>query len=83
MDSVWLLWHLNSVLRLQHLYLHQAWTNANDKMTVKDYIFIYKTLCIHGKILKYKLRRVVNPSKKVLDLNCAVQDLLLEVVDLK
>ena len=52
-------------------------------MTVKDYIFIYKTLCIHGKILKYKLRRVVNPSKKVLDLNCAVQDLLLEVVDLK
>jgi len=26
---------------------------------------------------------VVDPSKKVLDLNCEVQDLLLEVVDLK
>ena len=23
-------------------YLHQAWTNANDKMTVKDYIFFTK-----------------------------------------
>ena len=27
--------------------------------------------------------RVVNPSKKVPDLNCGVQDLLLKVVDLK
>jgi len=35
------------------------------------------------KILKYKLRGVVNPSKKLPDLSCAVQDLLLEVVDLK
>jgi len=26
---------------------------------------------------------VVDPSKKVPDLNCGVQDLLLEVVDLK
>ena len=33
--------------------------------------------------LKYKLRRVVDPSKKVPDVNCEVQDLLLEVVDLK
>ena len=36
-----------------------------------------------GKILKYKLYGVVDPSKKVPDLNCGVQDLLLEVVDLK
>jgi len=36
-------------------------------------------------MLKYKLCRVVDPSKKVPDLNCEVQDLflLLEVVDLK
>ena len=33
----------------------QRWTNANDKMTVKDYSF-YKTPCIQ-KILKFKLRR--------------------------
>ena len=35
------------------------------------------------KILKYKLCRVVDPSKKVQDLNYEVQNLLLEVVDLK
>ena len=29
------------------------------------------------------LYRVVDPSKKVPDLNCGVQDLLLDVVDLK
>jgi len=54
------------------------------QMTVKDYIF-YKTSCIGPteKKLKYKLRRVVDPSKKVPDLKCGVQDLLLEVVDLK
>jgi len=23
-----------------NIYPHQAWTNANDKMTVKDYIFL-------------------------------------------
>jgi len=34
-------------------------------------------------MLKYKLCKVVDPSKKVPDLNCDVQDLLLEVVDLK
>jgi len=36
-------------------------------------------------MLKYKLCRVVDPSKKVPDLNCEVQDLflLLEVVVLK
>jgi len=48
---------------------------------MKDYIF-YKTSCIE-KILKYKLRRVVDTSKKVPDPNCGVQDLLFEVVDLK
>ena len=35
------------------------------------------------KILKHKLCRVVDSSKKVQDLNCEVQDLLLEVVDRK
>jgi len=35
------------------------------------------------KILKYKLCIVVDPSKKVPELNCEVEDLLLEVVDLK
>jgi len=35
------------------------------------------------KILQYKLCRVVDPSKKVPDLDCEVQYLLLEVVDLK
>jgi len=50
-------------------------------MTVKDYFF-YKTYAYRKK-LKYKLRRVVDPSKKVPDVNCGVQDLLLEVVDLK
>jgi len=38
---------------------------------------------VHREILKYKLCRVVDPSKKVPDLKCEVQDLLLEVVDLK
>jgi len=51
-------------------------------MTVKDYIFFTKHHA-QRKILKYKLRRVVDPSKKVQDLNCKVKDLLLEVVDLK
>ena len=65
-----------------NIYLHQAWTNANDKMTVKDYIFIQNIMHTEKK-LKYKLRRLVDPSKKVPDLNCGVQDLLLEVVNLK
>jgi len=56
--------------------------NANDKIIVKDYIFFTKHHAWR-KILKYKLRRVVDPSKKVADLNCEVQDLLLEGVDLK
>ena len=34
-------------------------------------------------MLKYKVCRVVDPRKKVPDLNCEVRDLLLEVVDLK
>ena len=38
---------------------------------------------MNKKILKYKLCRVVDPSKKVPDLNREGQDLLLEVVDLK
>ena len=51
-------------------------------MTVKDYVCT-KHHAYRKKILKYKLCRVVDPSKKVTDLNCGVQDLLLEVVDLK
>ena len=50
-------------------------------MTVKDYVCTKHHA--YRKVLKYKLRRVVDPSKKVPDLNCAVQDLLSEVVDLK
>jgi len=37
----------------------------------------------YRKTLKYKLCRVVDPGKKMADLNCEVQDLLFEVVDLK
>jgi len=50
-------------------------------MTVKDYVCTKH----HAYRKKYsnKLCRVVDPSKKVTDLNCGVQDLLLEVVDLK
>jgi len=65
-----------------NVYLHQAWTNANDKMTAKDYIFFIKHHA-YRKILKYILCRVMEPSKKMPHLNCEVQDLLFEVVDLK
>ena len=61
---------------------HQTRTNANDKMTVKDYIFFTKHHAWR-KILTYKPCRVVDPSKKVPDLSCEVQDLLLEVVGMK
>jgi len=50
-------------------------------MAVKDYIFTKRHA--QRKILKYKLCRVVDPSKKVPDLSCEVQALLLEVVDIK
>jgi len=46
-------------------------------MTAKNYIFTKHHA--QRKILKYKLCRVVDPSKKVPDLNCQVEDLLLEV----
>ena len=51
-------------------------------MTVKDYIFL-QNIVHREKYSKYKLCTVVDPSKKVPYLNCEVQDLLLEVVDLK
>ena len=51
-------------------------------MTANDYIFSTKHHAYRKK-LKYKLRRVVDPSKKVPDLNCEVLDRLLEVVDLE
>jgi len=79
MDSVWLLWHLNSVYAC-NIYLHQAWTNANDKMTAKDYIFLQNIMQTQKNTQHYNC---VDPNKKVPDLNCGVQDLLLEVVDLK
>jgi len=50
-------------------------------MTVKDYIFLQNIT--QRKILKYKLCRVVDLSNKVHDLNCEVQDRLLEVSDLR
>ena len=77
---LWLLWLLNSVWRLQHLST-PSMDKCNDKITVKDYIFTKHHA--QRKILKYILCRVVDPHKKVPDLNCEVQDLLLEVVDLK
>jgi len=45
--------------------------NANNKMSVKDYIAVDSTQQSGGF------------QHKVPDLNCEVQDLLLEVVDLK
>ena len=54
-----------------NIYLHQAWTDANDKITARDYEQLIPP------------STVVDPSTKVPDLNCEVQDLLLEVVDLK
>ena len=50
-------------------------------MTVKDSIF-YETSCIE-KNTQIQTVQMVDPSKKVPDLNCELQDLLLEVVDLK
>jgi len=50
-------------------------------MITKEYVFTKHHA--YRKILKYKLCRVVEPSKKVPDLSYEVQDLLLEVVDLK
>ena len=47
--------------------------------TVKDY-FLQN---IMRREKHSNMYRVVNPSKKVPDLNCGVQDLLLKVVDLK
>jgi len=64
------------------IYPHQARTNANDKMTVTDYIFL-QNIMHREKMLRYKLCRVVDPSKKVPDLNCELQDRLLDVVDLR
>jgi len=48
------------------IYLHQAQTNANCKMTVKNYIFTkhYAYTVIHRKILKYKLCRVLISAKR-------------------
>jgi len=44
-----LLWHL-IVFDACNIYPHQAWTNANDKMTAKDYIF-NKSSCIEKNTL--------------------------------
>ena len=54
---------------------------CNDKITAKDYIFTKHHA--QRKILQYILCRVVDPHKNVPDLYCEVQDLLLEIVDLK
>jgi len=79
--SVWLLWDLNSVCRLQHLS-----TPSTDKCKWQNDCEGLHSFAKHHaqrKILKYKLCRVVDPSGKVPDLNCEVYDLLLELVDLK
>ena len=64
------------------IYPHQAWTNANDKITVKDYIFL-QNIMRREKCSNINYAEWWIPAKKVPDLNCEVQDLLLEVVDLK
>jgi len=51
-------------------------------MTVTDYIFL-QNIMHREKMLRYKLCRVVDPSKKVPDLNCKLQDRLLDVVYLR
>jgi len=51
-----------------NIYPHQAWTNANDKMTVMDYIFTK-----HRAYKKYSNITCAEwwiPAKKVPDLNC-------------
>jgi len=65
-----------------NIYPCQARTNANDKKIAKDYILFTKHHA-QRKILKYKQCRVVDSSKKVLDFNCEVHDLLLEALDLR
>jgi len=69
--TVWLSKHLSP----------PSMDECNDKMTVKDYIFTKHHA--YRKIPKYKLYRNGKRCKKVPDLNCEVQNLLLEVVDLK
>ena len=64
-----------------NIYPHQAGTNANDKMTVKDDIF-YNNIMHTEKYSNINCTEWRIPAKKVSDLNCEVQDLLLEVVDL-
>jgi len=64
------------------IYLYQAWANAKDKMSVKDYIFL-QNIMHREKHLKVNCTEWWIPAKKVPDLNFGVQDLLLEVVDLK
>jgi len=79
--SVWLLRHLNSVRCLERLSTPSMdkckWQNDREGL----HFFIKHHA--YRKILKYILCRVMEPSKKMPDLNCEVQDLLFEVVDLK
>jgi len=65
-----------------NIYPHQTWRKWRNDREGQGLHFITKHHA-QRKILKHKLCRVVNPSKKVPALNCEVHDLLLEVVDLK
>jgi len=61
--SVWLLWDLNSVWRLQHLS-----TPSTDKckwQNDREGLHSFAKHHAQRKILKYKLCRVVDPSGKV------------------
>ena len=51
-------------------------------MTVKDYVCT-KHHAYRKKYSNINCAELWIPAKKVTDLNCGVQDLLLEVVDLK
>ena len=65
------LWHLNNVLRLQHLSTPSV--DKCKRQNDREGLHFLQNITVQS----------VDPSKKVPDLSCAVQDLLLEEVDLK
>jgi len=61
--SVWLLWHSNGYLMLAASIYTKHGQMQNDKITAKVYIFFTKHHA-YRKLLKYKLCRVVDSSKR-------------------
>jgi len=79
--SVWLLWPLNKVWRLQHLS-----TPSMDKCKWQndpELQFFLQNVKHREKYSSIKCADWWITATKVPDLNCEVHDLLLEVVDLK